>query len=116
MASLHRRVRKGSGFYRPAPRGFIHIDEQSGEMHPHIAWSRIDAEQDKYFAIDPGLYVLKGIEVARELEIELGLRRVGERDPENKISAPTRDELEEARRLKTDLKEIRETIRDCWEN
>jgi Relaxase/Mobilisation nuclease domain len=94
----------------------FHIDEQSGEMHPHVAWSRIDTENEKYFAIDPGLYVLKGIEVARELEIELGLRRLGERDPENKISAPTRDELEEARRLKTDLKEIRETIRECWEH
>jgi len=95
----------------------FHIDEQSGEMHSHIAWSRIDTEQEKYFAIDPGLYVLKGMEVARELEIELGLRRIGlERDPEYKTNAPTRDELEEARRLKTDLKEIRETIRDCWEH
>ncbi len=86
-------------------------------MHPHIAWSRIDSEHEKYFAIDPGLYIAKGIEVAREVEIELDLKRVSsERNPEYKTQSPTRDEFEEARRLKTDLREIRETIRDCFDH
>src|SRR4051794_31191751 len=87
----------------------FHIDEQSGEIHPHVAWSRINIENEKYFAIDPGLYILKGIEVAREVKLELGLAKVGsERNPDHKTQSPKRDELEESRRLGTDLRQVRE--------
>jgi hypothetical protein len=82
--------------------------------HLHIAWSRIDLEHGR--AIDPGLYKLKLKDISRQLEHEFGLTKVrNERNPEQKTLAPGRKEFEQARRLGTDLKAIRETIRDCWE-
>jgi hypothetical protein len=38
-----------------------------------------------------------------------------ERGPDDKTRAPDRKEFEEARRLNTDLKAIRNTILDCWQ-
>jgi hypothetical protein len=85
-----------------------------GETHMHVAWSRIDLETMR--AIDPGLYKNKLKETCRELEAELGLTKVrNEREPEEKTRAAGRDEFEQSRRLKTDLKDIRESIRECWE-
>ena len=82
--------------------------------HLHIAWSRVDLEHER--AIDPGLYKLKLKDISRQLEKEFGLTRVrNERDPEQKTLAPGRNEFEQSRRLGTDLKAIRETIRACWE-
>ena len=82
--------------------------------HLHIAWSRIDLEHER--AIDPGLFKLKLKEISRELEKEFGLTRIrNERDPGQKTLAPGRNEFEQSRRLGTDLKAIRETIRACWE-
>jgi Relaxase/Mobilisation nuclease domain len=94
----------------------FHIDERTGERHPHVAVSRIayDREDDKFYSIDPGLWKNKCKEVCRELENELGLRRVSS-ERENKAAAPDRNEFEEARRLGTGLKDTRETIRDCFE-
>ena len=96
------------------PRALALHHQPDGETHLHIAWSRHDLEHDR--AIDPGLYRNKLKEVSRELEKELGLTRVrNERDPEQKTLAPGRNEFEQARRLGTDLKAIREGIRDCWD-
>lgn len=82
--------------------------------HMHLVWSRLD---DELHPIDPGLYKLKLKEVCRSLEKEMGLTQVrNERDPDQKTKAAGRGEHEESRRLKTDLKEIREYIRYCWDN
>ena len=87
---------------------------RDGNTHMHIAWSRIDAEHMR--ALDPGLYKKKLKKISRELEQELELTRVSsERAPEDKTRSSTRNEFEEARRLKTELRKIRETIRDCWD-
>ena len=92
------------------------IDEQTGEKHLHMAVSRIayDDEKEKYFAIDPGLYIVKGCDLARELEEEFDLRRLSN-ERTHKVSAPERAEFEESKRLGTDIREIRDTIRDCFE-
>jgi hypothetical protein len=107
------RIEKQLGFDdQPRALAFHHLPD--GATHLHIAWSRVDIEHE--CAIDPGLYKLKLKEISRELERDLGLTRVkNERDPEQKTLAPGRNEFEQARRLGTDLKAIREDIRDCWE-
>jgi hypothetical protein len=88
--------------------------QEDGTTHMHMAWSRIDLETMR--AIDPGLYKNKLVEVSRQLEGELGLTPVSsERNPEHQTLSAGRDEFEQSRRLGTDLREIRETIRDCWD-
>jgi hypothetical protein len=93
----------------------FHIDEATGERHLHLAWSRIAHRADgRLCAIDPGLYKLKLKELSRALEKELGLKIVSsDRAPDAKTRAADRNEFEEARRLGTDLKHIRNTIFDC---
>lgn len=95
------------------PRAIVfHLKE--GQEHMHLVWSRIDA--DTMRAIDPGLYKNKLKEIARILEKDMGLQQIkNERDPEEKTQPAAQDEFKEARRLKTNLKDIRETIRDCWD-
>lgn len=107
------RIERRLGFAgQPRAIAFHHLPD--GATHMHMAWSRIDLEDMR--AIDPGLYKLKLKEISRELERELGLTRVkNERDPDNRTLAPGRNEFEQARRLGTDLKAIRNTIRECWE-
>jgi uncharacterized membrane protein len=107
------RIEKKLGF-TDQPRAVAFHHSPDGETHMHIGWSRIDTEN--MCAIDPGLFKKKLKEVARELEVKLDLTRVSnERAPEHKTLSATRNEFEESRRLKTDLREIRETIRDCWD-
>lgn len=107
------RIEKQLGFDdQPRALAFHHLPD--GATHLHIAWSRVDLEHE--CAIDPGLYKLKLKEISRQLEKELGLIPVrNERDPDQKTLAPGRNEFEQARRLGTDLKDIREAIRACWE-
>ena len=89
---------------------FHHLPD--GSAHMHVAWFRIDLETMR--AIDPGLYKNHLKELSRTLENELGLTRVrNERAADDRTRAPERGEFEEARRLKTDLKAIRNTILDC---
>jgi hypothetical protein len=107
------RIEKRLGF-KGQPRAIVfHI--KNGEEHMHIAWDRIDTEKER--AIDPGLFKLKLKEVCRELEKEMGLQIVrNERLPGEMTKPAARDEFEESRRLKTDLKEIRENIRECMDH
>jgi hypothetical protein len=91
------------------PRAVVFHQKEGGE-HMHIAWSRIGEDMR---AIDPGLFKLKLKEICRELEREMGLQRVkNERDASERTRPANRGEYEEARRLKTDLRAIRESIRD----
>jgi len=97
---------------QPRAVSFHHYDD--GTTHMHIGWSRIDTENMR--AIDPGLYKNKLKQCCRELEEELDLTRIkNERDPEEKTRSAGRDEFEQSRRLDTDLKAIRESIRACWD-
>lgn len=95
------------------PRAIV-FHQKEGQDHMHLVWSRIDA--DTMRAIDPGLYKNKLKEISRILEKDMGLQRVrNERDPEQKTQSAPQDEFKQSSRLKTDLKEIRETIRECWD-
>lgn len=93
----------------------LHVNEADGERHLHIAWYRVDVEQER--AIDPGLFKNKlKLEVARYLEKQLGLRRISnERKPEDRARYANRGEVEESRRLGTDVREIRTAILDSFE-
>ena len=95
------------------PRAIVfHLKE--GQEHMHLVWSRIGQEDMK--AIDPGLYKNKLKEISRLLEKEMGLQQVkNNRDPEELTQPAAQPEYKQARRLKTNLKEIRETIRECWD-
>jgi hypothetical protein len=96
------------------PRAIAFHHQPDGSTHMHIAWSRIDTEQGR--AIDPGLYKNKLKELCRTLEKQLDLTPVrNERAPDDTTRSAGRNEFEQARRLDTDLKAIRSTIRDCWE-
>ena len=108
------RIEKQLGFDGQGRAVAFHHDHAGHETHMHMAWSRIDLDEMR--AIDPGLYKNKLKEISRQLERELGLSRLSsERDPQHKTLAPGRDEFEQSRRLGTDIRAIRETIRDCWE-
>jgi hypothetical protein len=97
---------------QPRAVAFHHLAD--GSTHMHVAWSRIDAEQMR--AIDPGMFKNHLKEISRMLEKQLGLQRVpNERAADDRTRAPGREEFEEARRLKTDLKAIRTAILDCFQ-
>lgn len=91
----------------------FHTYDKSGHEHMHVAWSRID--QDTLKAIPLPFFKLRLKEVCRELEIELGLTRVKNEAERPMTHAPTRAEEEQARRLGVDIREVRNTIRDCYD-
>ena len=95
----------------------FHIDRESGDMHMHIAVSRIARNADgQLFAIDPGLYKNKLKYLSRECERDFALREVSNhRQAGDLARAAERNEFEESRRLGTDLKVIRAGIVDCFE-
>lgn len=107
------RIETELGFHGQ-PRAIAYHVGAEGERHLHIAWSRIDTDEMR--AIDPGLYKNKMTGLSRELEVEYGLRRLGNtRDATRQTKAPGRGEFEEARRLGVDVDAVRETIRDCYD-
>ena len=108
------REEKRLGFSGHARAWSFHIDEATGEKHLHAAWFRIDPETNR--AHDPGLFKLRLMEVARWAEKEFGLRELSnQRQPHDKARAPERNEMEESRRLGTDVRAIRTAILDCLE-
>ena len=90
----------------------FHLDRETGHEHMHIAFSRIDPETMTARSLP--FFKLRLKEVCRDLEIELGLTRVTSERREG-ARAPLRYEQEQARRLGTDLHQIRATVRDCWD-
>jgi hypothetical protein len=99
--------------YSDQPRAIaFHRDEDTGHEHMHIAWSRINSET--MTAQPLPFFKLRLKEVCRELESELNLTPV-RNERESPVMAPSRDQEEQARRLGVDIREVRETIRDCWE-
>lgn len=109
------REEKRLGFSGHARAWSFHIDEATGEKHLHAAWFRIDPETNR--GHDPGLFKLRLMEVARWAEKEFGLRELSnERQPHDRARAPERGEMEESRRLGTDVRAIRTAILDCFEH
>jgi hypothetical protein len=91
----------------------LHVDEKTGEIHIHVAWSLIDENTLKARPLPFFKTRLK--EVCRELELKLALIPVtNQRDSEIKF-APTKAEEEQARRLGVDIHDVRETIRACYD-
>lgn len=108
------RLEKRLGF-EGQPRAVAFHHGADGESHMHIAWSRIDLAS--MTAIDPGLYKNKMKELCRQFELEFGLTQVpNEPAADVKTKAAYRSEFDQARRLGTDLKEIRNTIHACWQS
>jgi Relaxase/Mobilisation nuclease domain len=91
-----------------------HIDEATGEKHLHVAWFRVDLENMR--AIDPGMFKNHLKQLARKLEREFALREVSNtRQPGDRARAADRNEVEESRRLGTDLRAIRNSILGSYE-
>ena len=92
----------------------FHIDPESGEKHMHAAWFRIDLETMR--AIDSGMYKNHLRQLCRSLEKEFCLQEVSNvRKPDDLARAADRKEVEESRRLGTDIRAIRAAILDCFE-
>lgn len=108
------RLEKRLGF-DDQPRAVAFHHQANGDMHMHIAWSRIDLES--LTAIDPGLYKNKMKQLCREFEQEFGLTKVpNERGKDVKTKSAARAEFEQSRRLGIDLKAIRNAIQECWQS
>jgi hypothetical protein len=106
------RIERQLGFH-DQPRAVV-FHQKGGQEHMHLVFSRINT--DIMQAIDPGLYKRKLKQICRKLEKEMGLQQVkNDRDPDEKTQPAARPEYEQSRRLKTELKAIRESIRDCWD-
>ena len=106
------RIEKALGL-NDQPRAIaFHRDAETGHEHMHVAWSRIDDET--LTAVHMPFFKLRLKDVSRELEKELDLTRV-RNHRETPVMAPTRDEDQQARRLNVELRDVRDTIRGCWE-
>lgn len=96
------------------PRAIV-FHEKHGRRHAHAVWSRIDALHMK--AINLPHFKLKLRDLSRTLyhehgwTVPRGLIDRQARDPLNFTLA----EWQQARRTKRDPREIKETLRSCWE-
>jgi hypothetical protein len=81
-----------------------------GQEHVHVAWNRIDHEQQK--AAELHYYKHKCTDLAREMEFKFCLRELSNERGKGKLS---RDEEEQALRHGKNPQEIKTTIRDCWQ-
>jgi hypothetical protein len=94
----------------------FHIDERTGERHLHVAWYRIDLDRERPFAVDPGLYKKDLNRLSRQFEREYGLRQVSsERQPHDRARYAERNEVEESRRIGTDVRAIRNAVLEAFE-
>jgi hypothetical protein len=95
------------------PRAII-IHEKEGRRHAHVVWSRIDA--DSLTAINLPHFKNRLTALSKELYLDHGwrlpdgLKTLGGKNPLNF----TLEEWQQARRLKLDPREIKDTFRDAW--
>lgn len=89
------------------------MHEQNGEQHMHVVWSRIDP--DTLEVAQLSFDHRKCQQVARELELELGLKQLRNQKQERQLEAATYRESEQARRKGQNLKATREAIREAWD-
>lgn len=95
------------------PRAIV-FHEKEGRRHAHVVWSRIDADTMK--AVPLPHFKNRLMSLARELyldhgwELPEGLRRDGGKSPLNFSLA----EWQQAKRLKLDPREIKQSFQDAW--
>ena len=95
------------------PRALV-FHEKEGRRHAHCVWSRIDIES--MTAINLPHFKIKLKDVSRSLYLEhgwkmpRGLMNSEERNPLNF----TQEEWQQAKRIKSDPKLIKQTFRECW--
>lgn len=108
------RMEKRLGFAGQPRIVSFHVNEATGEKHLHAAWFRIDLEAER--AIDPGMYKNHLMDFSRQEERRHALREISsQRKPQDRARAADRNELEESRRLGTDVRAIRTDILDCFQ-
>jgi hypothetical protein len=109
LKSVADREEKRLGFSGQARIVGLHVNPETGERHLHVGWFRVDLETMR--AIDPGLFKNKLKQLCRTLERELGLREITNyRQPHDRARYADRNEVEESRRLGTNVREIRTAI------
>ncbi|MCV6545676.1 MAG: relaxase/mobilization nuclease domain-containing protein [Cohaesibacter sp.] len=97
------------------PRAIV-FHEKEGRRHAHVVWSRIDAGSMKAINLPHFKNKLKSL--ARDLyldhgwELPDGLRRDGGRSPLNFTLA----EWQQAKRLKLDPREIKQSFQEAWKH
>jgi hypothetical protein len=91
----------------------FHSDEDTGDCHMHIAWSRID--ENTLTAKPLPFFKQRLKEASRELEELFDLPPVPNQRDSSIRFAPTRAEEEQSRRLCLDVHATREAIRECFE-
>ena len=91
----------------------LHIDSKTGEFHIHVAYGlmRATATTDGCFVQRLGKYENKLQLYAREVELKYGLQILSN-EPRPGARRADRNELEESRRLGTDIHAIRSAILD----
>lgn len=96
------------------PRAIV-FHEKEGRRHAHVVWSRIDA--DSMTAINLPHFKTKLKDISRELYLEHewnlpnGLRHDGGQSPLNFTMA----QWQQAKRIKLDPREIKQSFRQAWE-
>ena len=92
----------------------LHIDLETGDMHLHLAYDLIRQNEDgRAYVQRLGKFENKLQLYAREIELKYGLQILSnERKPGARRAE--RNELEESRRLGTDIHEIRTTIMQAY--
>jgi len=108
------RIERILGF-RDQPRAIaVHFDERTGHEHLHIAFSRIESETLKARPLPFSNLRLKRL--CRELENQFGFAPIRNDRPGPIKFAPTRDQEAQAARLGVDVREVLETIRQCFDH
>lgn len=96
------------------PRAIV-FHEKEGRRHAHVVWSRIDA--DSMTAVNLPHFKTKLKDISRELYLEHewnlpnGLRHDGGQSPLNFTMA----QWQQAKRIKLDPREIKQSFRQAWE-
>ena len=102
----------GRAMTQQARAASLHIDEKTGDMHLHLAYSLLRHSDDgRLFVQKLGLYENKLQLYAREVELKYGLQILSN-EPRPGARRADRNELEESRRLGTDVHAIRSAILD----
>jgi hypothetical protein len=92
----------------------LHIDEQTGDKHLHLAYSLLRHSDDgRMFVQKLGFFENKLQHYAREIEQKYGLQILSN-EPRPGARRADRNELEESRRLGTDVHAIRSAILDAF--
>jgi len=92
----------------------LHVDQKTGDMHLHLAYDLIRQTEDgRAYVQRLGKFKNKLQLYAREIEVKYGLQILSN-EPRPGARRGDRNELEESRRLGTDVHAIRSAILDAF--